>query len=754
MAEKSPMDIARERIAQAERTRSTELNLSRLGVEALPPELGRLTNLERLYLTGNRLTALPSELGGLTNLRDLSLRGNRLMVLPPELGRLTNLTQLWLRGNRLTVLPPELGRLTNLTDLSVQGNRLTVLPPELGRLTNLTRLWLAGNALTALPPELGELEKLQFLSLNGNPLPEPLMAAHRRGIGKLLAYLRSLKEAEPLYEAKLLLVGEGKVGKSCLLDALEGRPFKEGRDTTHGMEIRTLLLPHPHGDKTLTLNCWDFGGQPVYRISHQFFYSRRSLYLLVWDPRSGAEKCDVEGWIKRIRLRVGDGARILIVATHCETGDRIARIDEAILKRDYGDLIVGFHEVDSQTGKGIVSLKHRITEAASSLPQMGEPFSKRWKTTRDEVLALRDANPRIPFATFREICSKHELDDMAIRTLADLMHDLGHWVYFGDDEGLKDEAVLQPEWLTKAIGFVLEDRPTNEAHGVLPHDRLRGIWFEHARKDEPRYDPRLHPFFLRLMEKYDVSYRLPDEQSSLVTQLVPDVRPDLPWTDEKPAPPDRPQISLVCQMDEVPPGLVPWLIVRTHYFAAEDELHWQKGMFLEQVKHGEALLELRGRELATIVRAEYPDYFMSILRHTLERLIEDRWPGLKWTLSVPCPHKGKDGKPCNGRFPLDTLHKLKAKMEVVPCMACSGLSRIDKLLTGFEPPPLTAAVAGLQSQIAASVALLLRVLSTETRECPRLFTLLPEDLSAWNPKNLGMQGYRLTLWWRLPGRAD
>ena len=83
------------------------------------------------------------------------------------------------------------------------------------------------------------------------------------------------------------------------------------------------------------------------------------------------------------------------------------------------------------------------------------------------------------------------------------------------------------------IGFVLEDRTTQEMDGILPDSRLREVWWDHPFEGEPKYDPALSPFFLRLMEKYDVSYRLPDGTASLVAQHVPQVRPALPWLSEQ-----------------------------------------------------------------------------------------------------------------------------------------------------------------------------------------------------------------------------
>jgi internalin A len=166
----TPEEKALARIRSAAETGAAELDLSLLGLTALPPEIGRLASLQSLDLSGNQITALPPEIGGLISLQSLNLWGNQLTALPPEIGGLTSLQTLNLWDNRLTVLPPEIGGLTSLQTLNLWDNRLTVLPPEIGGLTSLRKLDLSGNRLTALPPEIGGLASLQSLDLRGNRL--------------------------------------------------------------------------------------------------------------------------------------------------------------------------------------------------------------------------------------------------------------------------------------------------------------------------------------------------------------------------------------------------------------------------------------------------------------------------------------------------------------------------------------------------------------------------------------------------------
>ena len=160
--------------------------------------------------------------------------------------RRSRATKLDLIGMGLTELPEALGQLTRLREVNLSHNRLTALPESLGQLTQLQSLDLRGNRLMALPETLTQRDHLDRLVLDDNPLNPELAAAYKEGLDAVKRYLRAKAGAQVvLNEAKLILIGEGEVGKSCLLGALRGDEWVEGRPTTHGIEIKPVVITDP-----------------------------------------------------------------------------------------------------------------------------------------------------------------------------------------------------------------------------------------------------------------------------------------------------------------------------------------------------------------------------------------------------------------------------------------------------------------------------------------------------------------------------
>ena len=187
--------------------------------------------------------------------------------------------ELDLSGMELTELPAEIGQLINLTKLHLGHNSLSNLLPEIGQLTNLRNLYLSENSLSNLPPEIGQLTNLAYLNLSENSLPiPPEILDNWFEPAKIINYYLSLQvnQQKPLHEAKMLLVGQGSVGKTSLVNRLITNNFNPKENKTEGINIQPWQLQVD--SRQIKLNVWDFGGQEIMHATHQFFLTKRSLY--------------------------------------------------------------------------------------------------------------------------------------------------------------------------------------------------------------------------------------------------------------------------------------------------------------------------------------------------------------------------------------------------------------------------------------------------------------------------------------------
>jgi Miro-like protein. len=66
------------------------------------------------------------------------------------------------------------------------------------------------------------------------------------------------------------------------------------------------------------MNIWDFGGQEIYHATHQFFLTKRSLYILVADTRK--EDTDFYYWLNVVEL-LSDNSPLLIVKMRNKNGN-------------------------------------------------------------------------------------------------------------------------------------------------------------------------------------------------------------------------------------------------------------------------------------------------------------------------------------------------------------------------------------------------------------------------------------------------
>ncbi|MBC1294859.1 leucine-rich repeat domain-containing protein, partial [Nostoc sp. UCD122] len=631
------LDLNGNRITQipeviAKLTNLTQLHLSSNKITQIPEVIAKLTNLTQLHLDGNRITQIPEVIAKLTNLTQLHLDGNRITQIPEVIAKLTNLTQLHLDGNRITQIPEVIAKLTNLTQLHLDGNRITQIPEMIAKLTNLTQLHLNGNRITQIPEVIESLPKLETLDLRGNPLPispEILGSFDRVGsVKKIFNYLQLLRSGEvrPLNEAKLLLIGQGSVGKTSLIKRLIRNKYDKNQPQTDGLNVETWNVQV--NSKDIRLNVWDFGGQEIYHATHQFFLTKRSLYLLVCNCRTSEEENRIEYWLKLIES-FGGQSPVIIVGN--KKDEQPLDINRKALREKYPN-IQAIIETSCQDNIGIDELRAAILQQIANLKEVYDLLPLTWFEVKQKLESMTE--DFISYNRYIGICHQKEIpEEQNQEQLIDLLHRLGLVLNFRDHPILKDTNVLKPNWVTEGIYALLSDENLKtKTKGIFtPADLIRIL-------NPERYPTERHGYLIELMKEFELGFALECYPPQfLIAGLLPKDQPNETKLQGK-------TLEFQYHYKVLPESIISRFIVNSHE-KIHNQIYWRSGVMLQYQENNEiyniARIKADPEDKKIFItiskRKETRRLFLGILRDVFQK-IHKSLPNLEITEWVPVPN--------------------------------------------------------------------------------------------------------------------
>lgn len=690
------------RIQEALETNKTSLDLKGLQLISLPPEIKKLTNLLYLDSSSNSLSSLPPEIEHFTSLINFNLSNNRLSSLPFEMEQLNNLKYLDLSFNKFSSFPMELVHLTNLKDLDVSFNLLPSLPPEIKQLTKLRDFDLSFNRLISLPQEIGQLTKLQKLDVSLNEIsslppeirnltslvkidlrenlelgipPEIIQSCLEKGAPQkaLDYYFRVKKEANrPLNEAKIILVGQGAVGKTSLVKKLITGNYDPLEDKTEGIDIHQWEIKSS-GEK-IDLNIWDFGGQEIMHATHQFFLTKRSLYVLVLNSREDRKTNRIDYWLKMIESFGGESP-VIIVCNKCD--QQPMDLNWKGLMKKFPIIMAYVKKVSCKTGEGIKDIKRKIKEIIPRLPHVGDRLPSTWFEVKDKLTKMKNAGDLdyMPIEKYRQICRKNGIKNEADQdSLVNFLNDLGTMLHYGQHTILNDLNILNPEWVTNGVYSIINSPE-------LLHNRDGKLKVKSLPKilDPDKYPPHAYLFILKMMKKFEICFEF--EGSKGEKYLIPDLLSE----QEKYTGEWKDSLRFEFHYDVLPGSIITRFIVRMNAFILQDT-YWRNGAVIRSEDNKNRALiksdEYEGRisifvsgsdqerrDLLNIIRMEFHAIHSS-LKHIN---IEER---------VPLP----DDSVVTVSYDHLLLLKRKGIDEYIPEGSAKAYC-VKQLLEGIEPAP-------------------------------------------------------------------
>jgi small GTP-binding protein len=427
------------------------------------------------------------------------------------------------KWQKILALP---GLARHLRALNLTENALTTFPfPDGGGLRQLESLYLAENKIRefALPEGMDALVDLE---LEENPLESPPPDVVALGKTEILKWLKDTGK-RPVLEAKVMFIGDSNYGKTHLIEMLLKGKIDREITTTHGIE-RCRMADAPSDDGPIRLNVWDLGGQQFMRSTHQFFFTERTLYVLVTIARR--ERKDLNHWLQLIH-EIGNDAPVLVVINKTDLDEH--DIDREPLQRAYPN-IQGFVRtaVFDKPEKGIKALDtireleskiHEIVADKKAMPSVFVEQRPEWFTVKGELEAMKEEY--ISYEKYCQLEHIRNLPDDEQRTNLKQLASLGTVVSFVEDPRLNHTHVINPQWIMDGVYTLINDANVK--------DKERGRFsFDDLKRLLPanRYPGDKYNFLIELMGKFKLCYPVRGfKDTFLLPDLFSDIEPAGVW---------------------------------------------------------------------------------------------------------------------------------------------------------------------------------------------------------------------------------
>jgi len=641
------------------------LVLSKNAISGIDLNFENLKNLTELRLDNNKFNTIPECIFNLMYINELDLSHNEIKAIPKEIKKLNNLIRLDLSFNHIEFIPPEIGNLRRLTTLNLSNNKLISIPKSINKLNNLVWLMLNNNLLSNLPEELFFLQvelksyrglnddKRNMIFLDGNPIETPPIEILNKGLGAIKNYFSEISGKEDvslLYEAKLLIVGEPGAGKTSFsrkfLNPESSLPKDD--ETTRGIDISPYKF-NITDEKKFIIHIWDFGGQEIYHSTHQFFLTKRSLYVLISDNRS--ENTQFKYWLNVIEL-LSDKSPLLIIQN--EKQNRKRELSENEMRGRFSNLI-RIMQTNLATNRGLDSIRRQIKNEVQNLPHIGSKLPKAWIAIRKQLEEESNQNPFIRDVDYFKICESNGIADKdRSRYLSEFLHDLGVFLHFQDSAILRRWLILKPTWGTDAVYRIIDNIEVINQNGWFNKYDAKRIWHEKEYED-------MHEELLELMKKFELCYEIENTGKYIIPQLLKEKRPEYELLFEE-------SLVIKYQYMFMPKGIMTRLIVRMHKFIDNQNLVWRSGVVLEREGAIAEIIETYAEdEIVVKVAATNRKELFTIIVDALDD-INSSYKEIKLNKLIPCNCTLCDESASPYFYKYDSLKtRLKKKKTTIEC---------------------------------------------------------------------------------------
>ncbi len=416
---------------------------------------------------------------------------------------------------------------------------------------------------------------------------------------------------EQVSDAKVMVVGNGKAGKTQLCRWMRGEVFDPAWDSTHGIAIHSTRMDAVADTvPDLRLSQWDFGGQDIYHGAHALFLKSHAIAIVVWSAETeDTEVYTHQGlefrnhplsyWLATVRQSAGPKVPLLVVQTQCDSHSDERPLDPSLLDgfEGYKKIL----QVSPKTNRGKAALEEALREAVQTLLQDegNATIGKGRVRVQVQLEQMREVDAdRAPadrrhrtlsMAQFEEICAREGGVSNPLELLR-YLNNIGLVFY---REGLFDnQIILDQAWALDAI-YAVFNRTDCYPHLLKTRGRFtrallgRLVWQESSKAEQNVFLGMMQACGICFVHRYDW-------ENGQHEYIAPDLLPDWSAVETEIADRWREEDAgeeVRFRYPFLHPGLVRAVLSAVGSEARDSAVYWKDGVYVyEATSRSRALL--------------------------------------------------------------------------------------------------------------------------------------------------------------------
>lgn len=460
----------------------------RWGIKTIHPLL-KLGKLEYLNLSNNHLQGLTG-LGDLKSLKIIHANNNYISTVPP-LTNLKKLEEIYLSNNLIKSVDFLSKVKAKIHTIDLHANQIN----DLSELQELISILNISNTKW----------ELETINVAKNPLEQPPMEFIEQGQKAVLSYFKDTSSGKYINkEIKIILVGNSGVGKSTLAKYLDDeKDLHISHLPTHWMvekEIASKNIIDKITDKCL-IRLFDFGGHDYFHDTHHLFFSKNTIYILLWDEDTNhldlrilpekntndenyvdqTQDYPIKYWLESVKYFIKDtveasnidfeiiveetyNGSLCVIQNKVDSVSKIGHLNSCDIVKKY-PFVYEFLNLDILSKRNMGHFDDTITEILNSTEIIGQVLPDFYKPIKEDIKQY-SGQPILTFEEFRNYCNS--LIDIVIDFdqtfyLVDYLKKVGMVMYIG--ESRPNKIYIDKNWVIKNIYEALKD--VREKKGIF-----------------------------------------------------------------------------------------------------------------------------------------------------------------------------------------------------------------------------------------------------------------------------------------------